>query len=218
MAVLYTNNAVSMLAFAITPGATSLTVTAGQGAKFPTPSGGDFFYATLASSSSTEIVKVTARATDTLTIFRAQEGTTAAAFATGDAVSLFVTAGMLSQLKVDALAAANNPLTGIKTATFNSQTTIDTTIGAISVDWSSAQNQKQTEPTGTITYYFGAPPGPCHLQLIIDSDGYSTAQTINWPASVIWMGATWAGAANKSAVINFWYDGTKYYAVGTNQV
>lgn len=117
-----------------------------------------------------------------------------------------------------ALDCNNNVVLEIKTATFNSQSTIATTSGAITVDWTSAQNQLQTEPTGTITYTFTAPPGPCHLQLIIDSDGTSTAQTINWPGTVTWMGSTWAGENDKSAVINFWYSGSKYYAVGTNQV
>lgn len=115
-------------------------------------------------------------------------------------------------------ALANTAVTGFKTATFNSQTTIATTTGSITVNWTTAQNQKQTEPTGTITYTFTAPPGPCHLQLIIDSDGTSTAQTINWPGTVVWMGTTWAGVNNKKAVINFWYDGSSYFAIGTNQV
>lgn len=115
-------------------------------------------------------------------------------------------------------ALANTAVTGFKTATFNSQTTIATTSGAITVDWTTAQNQKQTEPTGTITYTFTAPPGVCHLQLLVDSDGTSTAQTFNWPGTVIWLGATWTGVANKKAIINFWYDGTNYYAMGTNQV
>jgi len=115
-------------------------------------------------------------------------------------------------------ALGNSNLTGIKNATFNSQTTIATTSGSITVDWTTAQNQLQTEPTGTITYTFTAPPGPCHLQLIINSDGTSTAQTINWPGTVIQYGATWAGANNKKAVINFWYDGTNYHMIGTNQV
>lgn len=112
----------------------------------------------------------------------------------------------------------NTNISAIKTATFNSQTTIATTTGAITVDWTSAQNQKQTEPTGTITYTFTAPAGPCHLQLLIDSDGTSTAQTINWPGTVIWLNATWSGVNNKKAVINFWYDGTSYFAIGSNQV
>jgi hypothetical protein len=115
-------------------------------------------------------------------------------------------------------AVGNNAISGIKTATFNSQTTIATTSGSITVDWTTAQNQKQTEPTGTITYTFTAPPGPCHLQLLVDSDGTSTAQTFNWPGTVIWLGTTWAGNNNKKAIINFWYDGTNYYAQGANQV
>lgn len=115
-------------------------------------------------------------------------------------------------------ALANTAVTGFKTATFNSQTTIATTTGAITVNWTTAQNQKQTEPTGAITYTFTAPPGPCHLQLIIDSDGTSTAQTITWPGTVVQLGTTWAGANNKKSVINFWYDGTSYFMVGTNQV
>lgn len=115
-------------------------------------------------------------------------------------------------------ALGNSNLTGIKNATFNGQNTIATTSGSITVDWTLAQNQLQTEPTGTITYTFTAPPGPCHLQLLINSDGTSTAQTINWPGTVIQYGATWAGVNNKRAVINFWYDGTNYHMIGTNQV
>ena len=111
----------------------------------------------------------------------------------------------------------NNVIQEIKTATFNSQTIIATTSGAITVNWTTAQNQLQTEPTGTITYTFTAPPGPCHLQLIINSDGTSTAQTINFPGTVTFMGATFSGANNKKSVINFWYDGTNYLAIGTNQ-
>lgn len=112
----------------------------------------------------------------------------------------------------------NKLISGISTATFNSQNTITTTTGAVTINWNTAQNQKQNEPTGSITYTFTAPPGPCHLQLVIDSDGTSTAQTITWPASVVWLGATWAGVNNKKSVINFWYDGASYFAMGSNQV
>jgi hypothetical protein len=118
-------------------------------------------------------------------------------------------------------AVGNVAVSGIKTATFNSQPTIVTTIGSVAINWTTAQNQKQAEPTGSINYSTGgwtAPPGPCHLQLLIDSDGTSTPQTFTWPASVIWLGAIWAGVANKKAVINFWYDGTNYFAQGVNQV
>lgn len=134
----------------------------------------------------------------------------------GNGTSAFTAATANTDYLVPAL--ANTAVTGFKTATFNSQTTIATTTGSITVDWTAAQNQLQTEPTGTITYTFTAPPGPCHLQLLINSDGTSTAQTINWPGTVIQYGATWAGVNNKRAVINFWYDGTNYHMIGTNQV
>jgi len=109
-------------------------------------------------------------------------------------------------------------ITEIKTATFKQQGTLTTTTGAVTIDWTAAQNYKQNEPTGGITYTFTAPPGVCHLQLLIDSDGTSTAQTITWPGTVVWVGSTWAGTNNKKAIINFWYDGTNYFAQGANQV
>lgn len=115
-------------------------------------------------------------------------------------------------------ALADTALTGIKTATFQQQAVLGATTGAVSVNWTTAQNYRQPEPTGNITYSFTAPPGPCHLQLLIDSDGVSTTYTHTWPASVIWMGAVWSGINNKKAIINFWYDGTNYFAMGSNQV
>jgi hypothetical protein len=128
------------------------------------------------------------------------------------------TANNYAKKSADADVDMNNyKISEIKTATFNSQATLSTTTGAVTINWTAAQNYKQNEPTGTITYTFTAPPGPCHLQLLIDSDGTSTAQTINWP-TLTWIGATWAGTNNKKAIINFWYDGTNYFAMGANQV
>ena len=100
MPQLFANNATSTLASGISDTALSLTVASGHGARFPNPTGGDYFLATLEKSNGTrEIVKVTARATDTLTIERAQEGTTAAAFSTGDTVELRGTAEPLTRFE-----------------------------------------------------------------------------------------------------------------------
>jgi hypothetical protein len=93
MGIKVANNANATLAASINSSATSITVTSGQGARFPTLSAGDYFYATLIDvSNNLEIVKVTARSTDVLTVTRAQESTTGRAYSTGDRIELRLTA------------------------------------------------------------------------------------------------------------------------------
>lgn len=114
----------------------------------------------------------------------------------------------------------NNNLTGIKLPVYSSQVNNATTTGAVTVDWTSGAVQKQAEPTGTITYTFTAPGSSnVHLQLLIDSDGTSSSQTINWPAAVVWYTTTLSTTtANKRHIVNFWYDGTNYHATYLTQV
>ena len=93
MSVKFANNAFGTLNAGINNSATSITLSSGQGARFPTLASGEYFYATLIDTSNNlEVVKCTARSTDVLTITRAQESTTAQAFAIGDRVELRVTA------------------------------------------------------------------------------------------------------------------------------
>ena len=88
------NDAVSRLASGISSSATTITLTPGTGLLFPTLSTGDYFPATLIKSDgSREIVRVTARSTDVLTVIRAQEGTTALTFNANDRIELRLTAG-----------------------------------------------------------------------------------------------------------------------------
>ncbi len=92
----FSNNAITTLAGNITSGSLSLSVLGGSGALFPVLTTGDWFIATLIKSGSPgtlEIVKVTATATDTFTIVRAQEGSTAQAWSAGDTFAMLVTAG-----------------------------------------------------------------------------------------------------------------------------
>ncbi len=97
---LHANFGVSLVATAPSPATsgTSLVVTAADGAKFPAVP----FNATIwpASSQPTtanaEIVRVTARATDTLTITRAQEGSTARTVVVGDQIAATITAKTLT--------------------------------------------------------------------------------------------------------------------------
>lgn len=93
------NNAYGTLSQAYATTATSIVLTTGHGARFPTLTGSKYFFATLLDTSNNlEIIKVTARTNDTLTIVRAQEGTIARAFNTNDRIELRVTAGGLAVL------------------------------------------------------------------------------------------------------------------------
>jgi hypothetical protein len=99
MGVKLKNNAVSYIPAAITDAQTSISITSGTGVVFPVLGAGDYFYATISSvSNAYEVVKVTARATDTLTIVRAQEGTTALSFPASSRIELRVTAQSIIDL------------------------------------------------------------------------------------------------------------------------
>jgi hypothetical protein len=93
----FTDNANATLAAGISSGATSLSVTSGEGSLFPTITGSQYFVATLikaATPTTFEIIKVTGRSGDSFTsIVRAQEGTTALSWNAGDTCALLITAG-----------------------------------------------------------------------------------------------------------------------------
>lgn len=113
MGLKLTNNSVSRLASGIAAGDLSLSVTPGDGAKFPSLGAGDYFPCTLirASDGAIEIVKVSARSTDVLTIARAQEGTAALTFVSGDRVELRMTAGSALDIPSAAIQDASNKAT-----------------------------------------------------------------------------------------------------------
>ena len=87
------NAASGELAAAIDSDDTTLVVRGGQGARFPST------YPFRVVLSGTEVVEVTNRATDTFTITRAQESTSAASHAAGASVRLSVTAGYITQIQ-----------------------------------------------------------------------------------------------------------------------
>lgn len=92
MGVQLKNNASTIVPLAISSTATSLVVASGTGAEFPTLGAGDYFYATIQDvNNHFEIVKVTARADDTMTVTRAQEGTLAIPFPANSRFELRVT-------------------------------------------------------------------------------------------------------------------------------
>ncbi|XUV82786.1 gp53-like domain-containing protein [Enterobacter sp. TMH.L2] len=114
LTLLAANNAQTVLAAGINSTATSLTVNTGTGDLFPSPvAGASFFKLTLvdaATGTLTEIVHVTARSGDTMTIERGQEGTPARAWSANDIAANMMTAGSFALLAQTALSlqVANN--------------------------------------------------------------------------------------------------------------
>jgi hypothetical protein len=99
------NFAYSTVATAPSPATsgTSLVVATGDGAKFPQVPFNATVWATAAQPSTTnaEIVRVTAISTDTLTIVRAQEGSTARTVVIGDQIAATITAKTLTDVERD---------------------------------------------------------------------------------------------------------------------
>jgi hypothetical protein len=99
MGLKITNNAFATLASSISDSVTSITVASGQGARFPSLGGSDYFYATLVDiSNNLEIIKCTARSGDVLTVERAQDSTTARAYTVGDRLEIRPIAAMLNDI------------------------------------------------------------------------------------------------------------------------
>lgn len=123
---LYSNNGKSSLASGITAVATSVTLATGEGTGFESPTGGDFELitvydgASVAASTNVEIMKVTARSGDVLTVVRGQESTTPFAFSSAAGVEGNVTAGSLDSLRE----ASAGPLKGV-TETVHTASTVD---------------------------------------------------------------------------------------------
>lgn len=108
----------SLAAVAVAPvpatSGNTLQVTAGLGTYFPNPASVGAYNCTVypaderPSRTNAEIVRVTARSTDTFTILRAQEGSTARAIVAGDLIFLSITSKLLNDVEtaVAALQAA----------------------------------------------------------------------------------------------------------------
>jgi hypothetical protein len=90
----FSNNATTTTTARISNTDTTIVVTAGTGALFPTLGAGEYFKATLQDiNDNFEIVKVTARTDDTMTAVRGQDGTLAVPFAANSRFELRVLAG-----------------------------------------------------------------------------------------------------------------------------
>ena len=101
MSVKFSNNAKTTLSSSIASSATSIAVA--DASVFPSISGSEYFYVTFEDlSGNVEIVKVTGVSSNTLTVTRGQESTTARSFSSGDKAENRLTAGGLNDVATQA--------------------------------------------------------------------------------------------------------------------
>lgn len=216
----FTNNATTTLAGALGTGDTTLSVAAGTGLLFPVTSGSVYFYATLTNlAGAVEIVKVTARSTDTFTIVRAQDNTTAQAWSAGDKVELRVIAlelnDFLQSVDIGAVVQAYNAATAFTNAlqTFTtSQRGTVTTDNDGSFDMNVTNNFKCT-PTGTFTLTFtNITAGQSGYVLLVNTGGYAITA-----AATTKVGASLLGTISAAGtyLLNYMTDGTNVYVTGS---
>ena len=122
MGIVFKNNAKTTLSSAVNNSTTTIPVT--EGSVFPAVNlsgAGTFFLLTLDDETNNEILKVTscsgASGNIDLTVIRAQEGTTARAFSSGDKAELRFTSGTVDEIRSD-----NTVHTNIFTTSNNSTT------------------------------------------------------------------------------------------------
>jgi len=165
---LFSNNAKSTLASGITNSQTTLTVQSGHGARFPSPTGSDYFYATLDDGANIEIVKCTARSTDTFTITRAQQGTTGIAFSTGAKVELRITKGALEDVQLTTQEVDGSPLvSATKIIRFGNGTVTDDGNGQVTVASSGSPIDAD--------YWVETANGTLTAETVVGTTGISTA-------------------------------------------
>jgi hypothetical protein len=169
MAQLFTNNAVSTLASAIGTTDTTVFIAPGQGGRFPVVVAPNFCFATLENATGDiEVVRITAHsaASTSLTVTRAQQGTTALSWAIGDLFEVRPTAAEATawESDIDALESsralkAGDTYTG--THNFSGATAVsfpaNTVIGTVSavelgyLDGVTSSLQVQLDGKGSIT-------------------------------------------------------------------
>ena len=172
MGIVFKNNAKTTLASSLSSSATSATVT--DGSVFPSLSAGEFFLITFDDGSNNEICKCTARSSNTLTIVRAQESTTARAFSSGDAAEGRVTAGVLEQIQENiASKSANqtvfNTTTSGGATTYNIGTNPGVEANAMVFLNGVLQHHDTLSFSGTNLTFDAAPPNGMALEVIIDN-------------------------------------------------
>ena len=162
---------------------TSLVLTSGHGARFPTPPFNAVIWVAGASalSSNAEVVRVTAKSTDTLTITRAQEGSSARTVVVGDQIAAAITSKTLTDVETAlnnlAAAATYTTLVGDGSATSfvltHNLNTRDIFIQArdAASPYTLAEVGVEATSTTTCTVYFASAPATNSVSVSITPGG-----------------------------------------------
>jgi hypothetical protein len=151
MAVKFANLASSTLSGAITNSATSITVS--DASSFPTLGSGDYFYASLGEGTGSEIVKVTAVSTNTFTVTRAQDGTSAQAWSSGTVIALRVVAAALDDIASQAQTAADTESVSISGDTMTGDLTAPNVTATSKVKGASLETDRYIYHAGDTNTY-----------------------------------------------------------------
>lgn len=157
MGIKFSNNASGTLASSINATATTIVLSSGQGALFPSLGAGDYFYATLVNASNNlEIVKVTARSTDSLTVVRGQDGTSGRSYSAGDRLELRPVAGCLTDIVSSIPRSGNAAVARLVTDQVSVTSTTWTSVGD-TVSITPSSTSAKILITLTIAAYIGSP-------------------------------------------------------------
>ena len=217
MADAVSNFAFSTVATAPSPATTgtSLVVASGDGTLFPTAPFNAVVYPSDADPSATnaEIVRVTAVSTDTLTITREQESTSARTIVTGDRIHAGVTAALLDQF-----ATTDGAQTLTNKEHTNPDITDQTLTDGATINWNCDNGSLATVTLGgnrTMAAPTNLNPGTYVLKVIQDATG---SRTITWNSVFKWAGGTAPTLSTGNGdidIITFVCDGTNLYGVAS---
>lgn len=216
----FTNNAYGFLASGVSAVATTLVLGSGEGARFPTTSGDNFKVTLIAltngQETAWEIVNVTGRSSDTLTVTRAQEGTPALVWPSLTRVELRLTAGATESKANLGTAAYMTGPSGTLVGTTDTQTLTNKTLsGALEVVGASVPATLSAANGGiqkfTLTTNWAGSDaltaGSSVLVMVKTTASYSFT-----PPTTVWTGGT---APTLSTTlfncIEFWKVGTTLY-------
>lgn len=194
-----TNNASTTLASAITSSATTITVTAGGGASFPHPVSPQYFRFTIVKNGNPALFEIGKcigyPSSDTFTVVRGQEGTTAQSWSAGDYFNLLFTAGDFG----DAVQADD----------------LQAQLGNYSLDVGTANNYSATFSPAITSHIQGAP-----LRVKIANTNTSSTVTFNDGAGVgnVYLpggASVSAGSILALSIATFVWDGSGFQLVNS---